>query len=159
VKFNKGGTQGYFFHQHYSITESNEAITLPQYTQHPEHVKGIDKIIEPFKKNRGVISIYLFGSYARGREKPFTDIDICVVADRDANRDEILSHSSKKIDISIFHDLPLSMRFRVIKEGKLLFSRDELKLHRIIVATIRSYLDFKLHILRRTERVIGVRDV
>ena len=132
---------------------------MPQYTQHPEHVKGIDKIIEPFKKNRGVISIYLFGSYARGREKPFSDIDICVIADKDADRDEILSHSSKKIDISIFHDLPLSMRFRVIKEGKLLFSRDELKLHRIIVATIRSYLDFKPHILRRTERVLGVRNV
>ena len=132
---------------------------MPQYTQHPEHVKGIDKIIEPFKKNRDVISIYLFGSYARGREKPFSDIDICVVAAKGADRDEILSHSSKKIDISIFHDLPLSMRFRVIKEGKLLFSRDELKLHRTIVATIRSYLDFKPHIMRRTERVLGVRDV
>ena len=132
-----------------------------QYKDMPEyrHTKEIDKIIEPFKKNRDVISIYLFGSYARGREKPFSDIDICVVADRDANRDEILSHSSKKIDISIFYDLPLSMRFRVIKEGKLLFSRDELKLHRTIVATIRSYLDFKPHIMRRTERVLGVRDV
>ena len=125
----------------------------------PEHTKEIDKIIEPFKRNKDVISIYLFGSYARGREKPFSDIDICVVADREANRDEILSHSSKKIDISIFHDLPLSMRFRVIKEGKLLFSRDGLKLHRTIVATIKSYLDFKPHIMRRTERVLGVRDV
>jgi|LGVF01.1.fsa_nt_gb predicted nucleotidyltransferase len=149
-----------FFHQHtYIITESTEVITLPQYEQHPERAKGIDKIIEPFKKNRDVISIYLFGSYARGREKPFSDIDICVIADKHANRDKILSHSSKKIDISIFHELPLTMRFRVIKDGKLLFSRDELKLHRIIVATIRSYLDFKPHILRRTQRVLGVRNV
>jgi predicted nucleotidyltransferase len=132
---------------------------LPQYEQHPEHVKGIDKIIEPFKKDRDVISIYLFGSYARGREKPFSDIDICVIAAKGADRDEILSHSSKKIDISIFHDLPLTMRFRVLKEGQLLFLRDELKMHRIIVATIKSYLDFKPHILRRTERVLGVRNV
>ncbi len=132
---------------------------MPQYEQHPEHVKGIDKIIEPFKKDRDVISIYLFGSYARGREKPFSDIDICVIAAKGADRDEILSHSSKKIDISIFHDLPLTMRFRVLKEGQLLFLRDELKMHRIIVATIKSYLDFKPHILRRTERVLGVRNV
>jgi len=132
---------------------------LPQYEQHPEHVKGIDKIIEPFKKDRDVISIYLFGSYARGREKPFSDIDICVIAAKGADRDEILSHSSKKVDISIFHDLPLTMRFRVLKEGQLLFLRDELKMHRIIVATIKSYLDFKPHILRRTERVLGVRNV
>ena len=132
---------------------------MPQYEQHPVHVKGIDKIIEPFKKDRDVISIYLFGSYARGREKPFSDIDICVIAAKGADRDEILSHSSKKIDISIFHDLPLTMRFRVLKEGQLLFLRDELKMHRIIVATIKSYLDFKPHILRRTERVLGVRNV
>jgi len=132
---------------------------LPQYKNTREHTKEIDNIIEPLMKNRDVLTIYLFGSYARGREKPFSDIDICVVADRDANRDEILSHSSKKIDISVFHDLPLSMRFRVIKEGKLLFSRDELKLHRTIVATIKSYLDFKPHIMRRIEHVIGVRDV
>ena len=132
---------------------------MPQHKSTQERTKEIDRIIEPLRKNRDVISIYLFGSYARGREKPFSDIDICVIADRDANRDEILSHSSKKIDISIFHDLPMSMRFRVIKEGKLLFSRDELKLHRTIVATIRSYLDFKPHIMRRTERVLGVRDV
>jgi len=132
---------------------------LPQHKSTQEHTKEIDNIIEPLMKNRDVVSIYLFGSYARGREKPFSDIDICVVADRGANRDEILSHSSKKIDISVFHDLPLSMRFRVIKEGKLLFSRDELKLHRTIVATIKSYLDFKPHIMRRIEYMIGVRNV
>ncbi len=134
-------------------------MTLSQYSNIQERAKAIDKIIEPFKKNRDVISIYLFGSYARGREKPSSDIDICVITDKHANRDEILSNSSKKIDISIFHELPLTMRFRVIKEGKLLFSRDELKLHRIIVATIRSYLDFKPHIIRRTEQVLGVRNV
>ena len=129
-----------------------------QYKDMPRYrdTKEIDDIIEPLKKNHDVILIYLFGSYARGREKPFSDIDICVVADKNANRDEILSHSSKKIDISIFHDLPLSMRFRVLKEGKLLFSRDELKLHRTIVSTIKAYLDFKPHIQRRIERVLEV---
>ena len=124
-------------------------------------IPEIDRIIEPLKKNPDVLSIHLFGSYARGKEKPFSDIDICVVADKSADRDAILSHSSRKIDLSIFHDLPLSMRFRVLKEGKLLFLRDELKLHRTTVATIKAYLDFKPHILRRMERVlsVGVRDV
>ena len=130
-------------------------ITLPQYKNTQEHTKEIDKIIEPLKENRGVVSIHLFGSYARCREKPFSDIDICVIVDRDADRDAILSNSSRKIDLSIFHDLPLTMRFRVLKEGKLLFLRDELRLHRITVATIRAYLDFKPHILKRTKWVLG----
>ncbi|RZN42853.1 MAG: nucleotidyltransferase domain-containing protein [Methanosarcinales archaeon] len=116
----------------------------------------IDKIVEPIKENRGVVSIHLFGSYARGREKPFSDIDICVITGADADRDAILSSSSEKIDLSIFHDLPLTMRFRVLKEGESLFLRDDLRLHRIIVATIKEYLDFKPHIARRTKRVLGV---
>ncbi|KAF5417150.1 MAG: hypothetical protein C5S48_00945 [Candidatus Methanogaster sp.] len=69
---------------------------MPQYPNIPEHVKGIDKIIEPFKKNRDMIPIYPFGSYARGVEKPFSDIGICVIADKDADRDEMLIHSSKR---------------------------------------------------------------
>ena len=100
-----------------TLTTNIDVITLPQYKDTQERIKEIDNIIEPLKKNRDVISIYLFGSYARGREKPFSDIDICVIADKHANRDEILSHSSKKIDIAVFHDLPLSMRFRVLKDS------------------------------------------
>ncbi|PXF61108.1 MAG: hypothetical protein C4B59_05990 [Candidatus Methanogaster sp.] len=85
---------------HILLPKALEAITLPQYTNIPEHVKGIGKIIEPFKKNKDVISIYLFDSYVRGMEKPFSEIDICVIADKDADRDKMLSHSSKNIQSS-----------------------------------------------------------
>lgn len=31
---------------------------------------------------------------------------------------DILWYGSRKIDVSLFHDLPLTIRFRVLKEGK-----------------------------------------
>jgi len=41
--------------------------------------------------------------------------------------------------VSIFADLPLPIRFRVVKEGKTLFSKDPLTLHRMKIATVREY--------------------
>jgi predicted nucleotidyltransferase len=37
------------------------------------------RISEYFKDKREVVAIYLFGSYARGKEKPFSDIDIGII--------------------------------------------------------------------------------
>ncbi len=90
--------------------------------------------------------------------KPFSDIDICVITKRNIPKkvkEEILSNSSKKIDISIFWDLPPVMRFRIIKEGKLLYKKDDLKLQRIKIDTFKSYLDFQPIIKKHCYHIIG----
>jgi predicted nucleotidyltransferase len=118
-----------------------------------------DEIIDELKNNKKVGAIYLFGSYARGNIKPFSDIDICVVTERNISKEvkeEILSNSSKKIDLSLFWDLPLGIRFRVIKEGKLLYKRDALKLQRVKVDTLKAYLDFQPIIKAYCYRILGI---
>ena len=37
------------------------------------------KIADYFKDKKEVVAVYLFGSYARGKEKPFSDIDIGII--------------------------------------------------------------------------------
>ncbi len=121
-------------------------------------MKEISNVIEDLKKNSYVDAIYLFGSYATGNARPFSDIDISVITNKDIPKDEkesILSNSSKKIDISLFYDLPLNIRFRVIKDGKLLYQRDELLTHRTKVKTVDEYLDFKHIIMRHSIRLFG----
>jgi len=122
----------------------------------------IDEIIDELKKNKKVEAICLFGSYVKGNVKPFSDIDICIITERNISKqvkEEILSNSSKKIDISIFWDLPPVMRFRVIKEGKLLYKKDDLKLQRIKIDTFKTYLDFRPIIKKHCSRIIGERNV
>ncbi|MBS3056189.1 MAG: nucleotidyltransferase domain-containing protein [Candidatus Aenigmarchaeota archaeon] len=118
-------------------------------------MKNITKVINAIKKEQGVEAIYLFGSRASGTAKPYSDIDICVVTDKAAKRRSILAHSSEKIDTSIFWDLPLNIRYRVIKEGKLLYVKDKLKIHRITVSTVLSYLDFKPLLEKHFSRFLG----
>jgi len=66
---------------------------------------------------------------------------------------KITSFSSKKLDISLFWDMPSYVRFNVLKDGKFLFGSKKI-IHEVKVETISEYLDFK-HILdRNIERVL-----
>ncbi len=71
-------------------------------------------------------------------------------------KEEILSNSSKKIDLALFWDLPLSIRFRVINEGKLLYKKDALKLQRVKANTLKAYLDFQPIIYAYCYRILGI---
>lgn len=117
----------------------------------------IGKIIGELKRDE-VEAIYLFGSMAKGTVKPFSDIDICVLTDRDISKkakEKILSKSSKKIDISLFWDLPPTIQFRVLREGRVLYKKSDLTLQRVKAETLKSYLDIQPMIKRHCSRILG----
>jgi predicted nucleotidyltransferase len=120
--------------------------------------KELKKIVEELKKIKAVKCVYLFGSYAVRKQLPFSDIDICVIADKISKKEEgkILSLASKKVQISLFNELPIYIKFKVLKEGKLLFNKDEEFLHKIVFSTVKEYLDFR-PLLKRFERFYFVR--
>ena len=47
------------------------------------------------------------------------------------------------LDISIFQQLPIYIRKRVIKEGKILLMKDFDELYDIVIDTIKEFDDFK----------------
>jgi len=121
-----------------------------------EDKKEIVNTVVEFRQYPYVNAVILFGSYAKGRIKPLSDIDICVIAEKNMSIEQrvtITGLSSDKLDISIFWDLQLAIQFRVFKEGKVLFNRDWLTLHRIRIKTVKEYLDFLPIIERRIKRM------
>ena len=121
-----------------------------------EDKRDIVNTVEELRQYSYVNDVILFGSYAKGRIKPLSDIDICVIAEKNMSieqRVNITGLSSDKLDISIFWDLPLTIQFRVFKEGKVLFNRDWLTLHRARIKTVKEYLDFLPIIERRIKRM------
>ncbi|MBS3060865.1 MAG: nucleotidyltransferase domain-containing protein [DPANN group archaeon] len=116
----------------------------------------LNSIVNDIRKIKGVKVILQFGSSIKGTARPYSDVDICVITAKDVSKDtwaEILSYSSKKLDVSLFWDLPVNMRYRVLKEGKVLFNKDEGWTNRIINEAIRHYLDFKPTIERHLAAV------
>ena len=117
---------------------------------------AIDRAVSGIPKE-GIIAILLYGSVVRGEEKPLSDIDIAVITERGISRtgkERILVHASPKLDLTLFWDLPLPIRFRVLREGKLLWGEDGLELHRIRRATLRCYREIGRMIRRHERRMI-----
>ena len=115
-------------------------------------------VLHDVKNINAVKAIYLFGSFARGTQSSFSDTDLCVFAERLTPEQEamIVNHGSQKVDISLFEKLPPLIQQRVITEGKPLFIRDDLHLHREIVNANTRYLDLQSFLMHQERRILEI---
>jgi len=106
-------------------------------------IEDVPKIAAEIGKIKSVKAVYLFGSHATGKSNELSDIDICIVGDlNEKERLDVLKHSYDNLDISFFEDLPLVIQFRILRDGKPLFAREDAFLRELKLRTIREYLDY-----------------
>lgn len=125
-------------------------------------LKKLREIVKRVERDREALAVILFGSYARG--EGFTDIDVCVAL-KPMRFDAL--HLSKKrlmylsafpnIDIQIFQQLPLAIRVRILREGKVEFCKDQDLLYDLALSTMRDFADFKPIYLSYLEGVLHAR--
>ena len=114
---------------------------------------AVAKLIARAERDTDVLAVMLFGSRARGEAGPESDFDVCLVlangpatdADRTRKRLDYLAEAD--LDLAIFQQLPLYVRSRVLKEGRVLFVRDEDWLYDVAIRTVKAWEDFR-HIHR-----------
>ncbi len=106
-----------------------------------------DKILEKIKKDKEVIAAALFGSSLKGKGR---DIDLCIFLGKKINNKEatkkriaLSGQFGDKFDINIFQQLPIYVRIRIIKEGKIIFCRDEDRLYEIAFDTVKEFDSYK----------------
>ena len=106
--------------------------------------KTIQKIIQQAQKDKSVIAIALFGSYARGES--YRDIDVCIFLKPTEYAPEFLSAKKfeyipeeEKYDIQIFQQLPLYIQKRILKEAKIVYCKNEDLLYDLYFLTIRDF--------------------
>lgn len=106
-----------------------------------------------FATEKGVLFCYLFGSMAYQKTTSKSDIDLALYLDDKKCKDffekrlELISQTSrilkKEVDIVILNTAPPFLKYVVLKEGKLIFSRDEGKRIDFELNVINDYFDFK----------------
>lgn len=107
-------------------------------------IEGIGKIAEKISKIRKVKAVYLFGSYASGKQHAQSDIDLCVIGElNEKDESRIFGFANDKLDISTFNRLPIYIKMRVLKEGNPLLIKDKEYIQKLKFNTLREYLDFK----------------
>jgi uncharacterized protein len=101
-----------------------------------------------------VLFAYLYGSYAKGLSHPFSDLDVGVYVESLDKRscldlelslalviDEKLNHTVQS-EVRVINHLPLTVKGRILADGELIYSRDELDRIDFETRVRKAYFDF-----------------
>lgn len=110
-----------------------------------EAIARLRKVLE---NNENVVFAYLYGSYARHQEHPFSDIDVAVFLKENTTEAYMdllskLPELGREIDLRVLNDAPPLFRYKVIKEGLILVNKDPELLRRFIYETLVEALEIK----------------
>lgn len=101
-------------------------------------------------RNQPVTLAYLFGSTAKGATGPLSDVDIAVLLPRGHDLtlnlrlrllDRLVNILGRDVDLVILNEADPSLRYEVIRHGKLLYCRDESDRVAFEERTLDEYLD------------------
>lgn len=118
---------------------------------------NLNKLLSLAKKDKEIVAVLLFGSHARGRARLTSDIDVCLVLRNEENSfGKRIEYSalSDNIDVQAFQTMPLYIKARVLKEGKVLHCKDEDFLYEIAIDTIKDFEQFKKAYTTYLERLV-----
>ena len=122
----------------------------------------VKKLQTVFAKQNAVLLAYLFGSYARGDEGIYSDVDVAVFLREDVRGDALFEAyrelylaicetlSTERLDLVLLNRASLSLRFTVVSQGKLIYAQNEEVLSTFEVDITRKYQDTAY--LRETQK-------
>jgi predicted nucleotidyltransferase len=114
----------------------------------------LHKIAPTIFKRTLVLFAYLYGSYAKGLSHRFSDLDVGIfVEDMDRKAcldlelmlslriDENLGHVVQS-EVRVLNNLPLVVQGRILADGELIYSRDEINRIEFETQVRKAYFDF-----------------
>ncbi len=112
-------------------------------------IKALAALTAEARKDKNVLAVVIFGSFARKEKKP-ADVDVCIVLNARKQKPLEMSKIRLKylagfpsLDIQIFQQLPLYIKARVFGEGKVIFCRNLDLLYDLAASTAREFEDYK----------------
>ncbi len=111
--------------------------------------RTVQRLLGKIKKDKQILAVFLFGSVARGENNARSDLDICLVltpgkfTSKKFSQVKIKYLSRFNADIWVFSQLPIYIQQRILKEGKVLFCRNDDLLYEIAFKVIREFADFE----------------
>jgi len=109
-----------------------------------------------------VVTVYLFGSFARQDFRSDSDVDVAVLLNKNPPRTfeglllplagELESHLGKPVDLIVLNRAPVDLIHRVLRDGKLLMDLDPSRRIRFEVRARNEYFDLQ-PILKRYRRM------
>jgi len=118
----------------------------------PENILELLPKANYFLENyQKVIFAYLFGSLARDKVLPLSDIDIAIYLEEGADfsqekmtilRNLIDMLGTEEIDLVLLNTAPLTLKARIVENKKILVDKDPFLRHSFESLVLREYFDF-----------------
>lgn len=118
-----------------------------------ERRNRLPRLTEIFNGNKKIEAYYIFGSYAKNKIKPLSDIDIAVLLKKNVYREclfdlkiELLNKAvsvlgTEEIDFVLLNEAPYELAFNILKTGKILLCHNEKAIREFREKTVLNYLD------------------
>jgi predicted nucleotidyltransferase len=124
----------------------------------------LSKIRDYFKNHNEVVAVYIFGSFATGKERIHSDIDLAVLIDSEKAIDftslqsdyyaDLSRITRMDIDLVIMNKAGEGLLKQIYQRGRLLFVRDDAKLSVFNMISYSRIADFGYHYTKMRARVI-----
>lgn len=123
-------------------------------------------LVETLEERSEVAVAYLHGSLAMGADH-VGDVDIAVLLEGSPSEDgalttelsieQALGHAVElPVDVRVLNHAPLTFRFAVLREGRVLLSRSEQARERFECGTLALYHDFSHHLDEYRREALGL---
>ena len=106
------------------------------------------KVKDEIKKDKSILAVALYGSYAR--REPHRDIDLAIILSKKPSNVEMsrikMKYSSLMpsiFDVKVFQQLPIYIRIQIIKEGKIFLCKNFDKLYELSFSTLKEFGFYK----------------
>jgi len=125
-----------------------------KFQQLPDNIESlIPQVTAYLKSNPHIIFAYLFGSFAKEKQRPLSDIDIAVYLKQGTNVAEcklaILERmidilQTDEIDLVVLNSANLPLVINVLKSKKIIVDKEPFARHIFESLEMRKYFDFSI---------------
>ena len=125
-----------------------------KHTRLPKNINRLLPKAESYLRSRSDVAFaYLFGSLAKGKPKPLSDIDIAIYcsdeSDISEKKLEILGDlmdllETDEIDLVVLNTAPVTLRMKVIEDKRVIADNVPFQRHSYESLTMREYFDFSI---------------
>ena len=136
--------------------------TMIRHTKLPENIERLLPKAQAYLQSRSDITFaYLFGSLARGRSTPLSDVDIAVYLSEGEitieRKMEILGKlmellETDEIDFVILNTAPLTLRMKILENKTVIVDNAPFLRYAYESVTMRMYFDFSIKEMSILER-------
>jgi len=111
-------------------------------------MQELSEVIKILKSKLNCSAIVLFGSYARGTQRPDSDIDIAIKSKREVSKLEIFDLvqelevvTKKDVDLIDLDSISDSFRYEILINGETIYCEDSVKFDLYKLDMFREYLE------------------